>query len=1001
LNDKYPKRLIEVDLPIKRISAHSRREKSIRHGHISTLHVWWARRPLAACRAVICAALWPDPADHLCPEGFRQTAREEMAEWANNNLKLLGAESYQRFIGIRSEPTKLDDNEELRSALLDFIADFSNWDNSTVVEYLQTSRNLTRAAHEGLGGAPETKPLIIDPFAGGGAIPLEALRVGADAFASDLNPIAVLLEKVTLEFIPRYGRQLAEWVSTWGDWIERKAKEELGELYPRDDDGAIPVGFLWARTVRCEGPGCGAELPLIGQTWLTTKDDRRRGLEVHIDKKNRLVSVAVMDGHKKTDCMAPIASRSSATCPICNYTTPAKNVREQLARKNGGSDTARLIAVVTTHEGGNGKSYRNPTQQDLRALKKVRAKLEQLENEHVNGTPLLPNEDAPPEGALGFRFQKYGIRKWRDLYTHRQLVALATLVKLVTGKTLREELRKNGLTDEKADAVQTCLALGIGRVNDLSSTLCRWLPSLEAVAASNGGQNKMPMILDFVEANPIGGAGGDWGGQIDWITRVIRNVAESNLHSGVATRAAAQQSQLPDDSAAALVTDPPYYDAFGYSDLSEFFFPWIRRAVPKAVLDYRDSRVPKVEEAVSIGKTLSDSRGLKDDQTYLLDMRASFAASHRVVRTDGIGVVVFANKTTAGWEAILDGLIQAEWQVTASWPIDTERPNRQRAIGSAALQSSVHLVCRPRKGAGRTTGNSDTGDWRDVQQELPSRIHDWMPRLAQEGVVGADAIFACLGPALEIFSRYARVEKASGDAVTLREYLEYVWAAVAKEALAMVFRGADASGFEEDARLTAMWLWTLSASQNGKSESGKEDFDEEESADDASGSAPKGYLLEYDAARKIAQGLGARLDSLNSVVEVKGESARLLPVAERTRKLFGKDDSEAPAATRKKKAVQMQLGFVAELEQAEEAGQWGSKGVPALGATALDRVHQSMILFAAGRGDALRRFLVDEGVGRDQRFWRLAQVLSYLYPSSSEEKRWIDGVLARKKGLGF
>jgi putative DNA methylase len=207
MNSPYPKRLIEVDLPIKRISAHARREKSIRHGHISTLHIWWARRPLAACRAVICAALWLDPADPLCPDAFRETARTLMQEWAEKHTKLLTSqESLNRFIQIQKNPDKLNDDVFLRKALLDFIADFSNWDNSTVKEYLETSRALTQAAHEALGGEPGTRPLVVDPFAGGGSIPLEALRVGADTFASDLNPIPVLLNKVILEYIPKYGQ---------------------------------------------------------------------------------------------------------------------------------------------------------------------------------------------------------------------------------------------------------------------------------------------------------------------------------------------------------------------------------------------------------------------------------------------------------------------------------------------------------------------------------------------------------------------------------------------------------------------------------------------------------------------------------------------------------------------------------------------------------------------------------------------------------------------------
>src|SRR3989337_616043 len=238
----YPKRLIEVDLPIRRISEHARREKSIRHGHISTLHIWWARRPLAACRAVICAALWPDPADELCPVAFRRKVRAAMLAWTpHERQRLLSEESRKRFEKARQNPALFDDAEQLRGALLDFIADFANWDNSTVKEYLETSRALTQSAHEALGGAPGTRPLVVDPFAGGGAIPLEALRVGADAFASDLNPVAVLLNKVVLEYVPKYGQKLAEEVCTWGEWVKREAEKDLAGYFPQGADGATPI----------------------------------------------------------------------------------------------------------------------------------------------------------------------------------------------------------------------------------------------------------------------------------------------------------------------------------------------------------------------------------------------------------------------------------------------------------------------------------------------------------------------------------------------------------------------------------------------------------------------------------------------------------------------------------------------------------------------------------------------------------------------------------------
>ena len=370
-------------------------------------------------------------------------------------------------------------------------------------------------------------------------------------------------------------------------------------------------------------------------------------------------------------------------------------------------------------------------------------------------------------------------------------------------------------------------------------------------------------------------------------------------------------------------------------------------------------------------------------------------------KPQGGAVIVFAHKATAAWEALIQAVLDAGWIITASWPLDTENAGRMRANESAVLSSSIHLFCRPRENPDGSVRTDENGDWRDVLQELPRRIHDWMPRLAAEGVVGADAIFACLGPALEIFSRYSRVEKASGEPVTLKEYLEQVWAAVAKEALTMIFTGADATGFEEDARLTAMWLWTLKTDDQKSEDRGQNA--EDDSGGDEEGSGKKGggggFVLEFDAARKIAQGLGAHLEDLASLVAVEGETARLLPVAERANHLFGKDEGKA-APIRKKRGPQMEL-FKAAQDTTQTEATFGETKVEKVGATVLDRVHQSMILFAAGRSEALKRFLVEDGAGTNTRFWTLAQALSALYPSSTDEKRWVDGVLARKKGLGF
>jgi adenine-specific DNA methylase len=583
---------------------------------------------------------------------------------------------------------------------------------------------------------------------------------------------------------------------------------------------------------------------------------------------------------------------------------------------------------------------------------------------------------------------------FRDLATSRQNLMLGSVARL-----LREVEKRATL-----EPVASTLSLVLGRLQDLNNALVRWA---DTVVGANAGQNRLSMTWDFAEAAPLADAGGSWSGQLDWVLRAIDHVAASVRHSGSVQQAPAQVSPLADDSAHALVTDPPYYDAFAYADLSDLFFVWLKRATSNPAARFgligEDGKTPKKEEIVVNPGASSDGRGPKDHDWFYTQMRRAFEESRRVVWPGGIGIVVFAHKDTKSWEALLSGVVDAGWIVTASWPIETERPTRQRAIGSAALSSSVHLVCRPRENPDGSVRMDEVGDWRDVLAELPRRIHDWMPRLAEEGVVGADAIFACLGPALEVFSRYSRVEKASGEAVTLKEYLEHVWAAVSREAISVIFQSADTSGLDPDARLTAMWLWTLVAPASGvggdETSNGDPEVDDEES-DSSSTSKTQGFVLEFDAARKIAQGLGANLAELSHVVEVKGDKARLLSAAERSGYLFGAVPSSEQTSA-KKRSKRKQLALFEEVVAEAEQENWGDLGAPRAGATTLDRIHQAMLLFGTGRSEALKRFLVEEGVGRQAPFWKLAQALSALYPVGTDEKRWVDGVLARKKALGF
>lgn len=954
-----------------------------------------------------------------------------MTEWATNHLDLTSPESMSRFNRVKNDPEVLADNIELRKALLDFIADFADWDNSTNDSFVETSRQVTAAAHEAFGHPSGSKPLVVDPFAGGGAIPLEALRVGADCFSSDLNPIPYVLNKTVLEFMPRNASTLSVEVRRWGDWIKDKATQELSAFYPKDKSGGRPIAYLWARTILSEAPDGSEtpiEVPLLRSLWLAKKGNRRAALRWVRDSRGRVkterVSVPcfkngaldvrevrrpqleIFEPSSPNEVEGGTVARGNATCPVTGFTTTAASVREQLRSRRGGASDARLLCVVTLRDGQQGRVYRLPDKQDEKAVREAYDELSRRSRHPqysiIRGNPAIPDEPTPIGGGRGagraFGQRAYGMATFADLFTHRQLLALTTLTRLVYESRGHFKDVPAGL----ADAVQTCLALNLSKLADLATSLGAWEPNVQTVQHMYGRQ-AIPVCWDFAEGCPISESRGSWSTYLDTMTTTLDAWCRPGP-SGRAEQGSAHKHPLPDDSASVFITDPPYYDAVPYSDLADFFYVWLRRTLPDALLgSFQDQLTPKEDECI-----VDEIKG-KDHAYFHRMMSLAMDEGRRITLPDGLGVVVFAHKSTAGWEAQLAGMIDAGWVITGSWPIDTELETRLRGMNSAALASSVHLVCRPREQPDGSVRQDAVGDWRSVLTELPKRIHEWMPRLAEEGVVGADAIFACLGPALEIFSRYSRVEKASGEVVPLREYLEQVWAAVSTEALSMIFRDADAAGLESDARFTAIVLWTLGAGASGSSglaEGDTEDAEGEDEEDESpKGKAAKGgYTLEYDAARKIAQGLGVNLEQIDSVVEVKGDKARLLPVSERTATLFGKAE-KAEAATKKrgKKATQKKL-FDKDAEEGSgkaETVTLGDGAAATPGVTALDRVHQAMLLFASGRADALKRFIVEDNVGGDARFWKLAQSLSALYPAGSDEKRWVDGVLARKKTFGF
>ena len=865
------KRLAEVDFPIAEVSKHAAREKSIRHGHPSTLHLWWARRPLASSRAVLLALLLPDPGDAHCPEDFKRQARDILRE-------------------VRQPPAN---DEELRQGLLAFIANFANWKNAADRTHLNVSRALVQAAH---GDEP---PLVVDPFAGGGSIPLEALRLGCEAFASDLNPVACLILKVMLEDIPRHGPGLAEELRRVGGEIKRQAERELAELYPKDADGATPIAYLWARTVRCEAPNCGAEIPLMRSFWLCKKAKRKRALRHRVERGEGAapsVEFEVVEPKADREVRGGTVARARATCLCCGVVLLPERVRAQLAAQRGGADVvfdaegqrtggARMTAVVTLRPGETGRHYRLPTDADYAAVRKAQERvarmLEEWERGGRQGLCPVPDEPTPAGGGSGagraFSVQRYGMMKWGDLFTARQKVALVALGKLT----------KNSSSEQH---IILFLALAISRFMDDFSSLVRWMDR-ETPAATYTLQ-ALPIKWDFCEIDPFDKASWSLTSSIDWVALVVESLIW--LRSGQVQPADATDHPLPDQAAGVWFTDPPYYDAIPYSDLSDFFFVWLKRTLPDNPLlrdpfDPDNPLSPKTAEAVQDEIKQADDRP-KDRAWFEETMAKAFAEGRRILSEDGIGSVVFAHKTTEGWEALLSGMIRGGWTITGSWPIATERPGRPRARDSAALATSVHLICRPRP------KDAPIGDWADVLRELPTRVAEWIDRLQAEGIRGADLVFACIGPALEIFSRYRAVETAEGTVIGLPDYLEKVWEVVGRAALQQVLGTAEAQthgALEADARLTALFLWTLqSTTPVAENQEPADEADEEAVAK----AAATGFALPFDVVRRFAQPMGIDLAAqTDRIIGQEKGVVRLLPVAERAQKLFGEDGAAAAA----------------------------------------------------------------------------------------------------------
>ena len=482
------KRYIEESFPVKEVSEISAREKNIRHGHISTLHIWWARRPLASSRATSYAALIPAP--------------ETTEEW-----------------------------EKKRQ----FIIELSKWENSLNYRIIEKARKDILEANGG------KSPRVLDCFAGGGSIPLEALRLGCETHAVEYNPVAVLILKCTLEYPQKYGKPkdtknewglntqtknpLLEDVKKWGEWVLEEAKKEIGKFYPADEDGSIPVGYIWARTIPCQNPACMAEIPLMRQFWLAKKNNKKVALYPYVDGKEVKFKI-VGDGYEKMpegfDPSKGTVSRAIATCPVCGYTVDDKTTRKLFQEGKAGE---RMVAVVLHKHGTTGKRYRLATKKDLEVFREAEKYMEEKRQKLMDewGIDPVPDEELPPKETLGFRVQRYGMTKWGDLFNSRQKLALITFTEKV--RLAYQKMIEEGYDEEYAKAVVSYLGLTLDMLAAFTNALARWENTSEAIKQLYSRQ-ALPMLWDFVEANPFSGSSGSFVAGQEYYLKVISHLSQ-------------------------------------------------------------------------------------------------------------------------------------------------------------------------------------------------------------------------------------------------------------------------------------------------------------------------------------------------------------------------------------------------------------------------------------------------------------------------------------------
>ncbi len=847
------KKLIEVAMPIKEISAESVRDKSIRHGHISTLHLWWARRPLPVCRAVVFASLVPDPLDENCPEAFRDAIELLLGSREKPLMEQgLPKDPYQTYKDIpwTAIYDPMDDNP--RNRLQMFIGKFSEpmqehllgkakspgakdqlsdaslikWDNKNndaiigkarkliwvahnasssksaqaLLAEFDTHFNAIKTAEQELYSIPDrhlatqdvqTKeaalqqaidtfldkmPKVFDPFAGGGAIPLEAARLGCKTYGNDINPVAHIIQKGSLEFPQKYGKPItysnAEFVKLYGEemlsaipneWktytagnatgvrvpnrlsfdvefyakkILAETEKEIGHFYPADEKGNKPIAYYWARVGTCSNPSCRAEVPLLKGFYLANAATKQVYLQPIINGKQ--IDFEIKNG--TCDEEGWVHSRKNLRCPICHNNTSNSDLKTQFLTT---IIKERLLAVI--EDGSNGKQYRVPKESETAIVNRVPLGLESI----------------PEKLAIGntkqFDLCPWGFQSFGQMFSPRQLLALHTLVQNL--HKLTPDLLE---WDEYGKGVITYLGMLIDRGTAISTSFGRWDISRENIQSPFSKQ-AIPMIFDYPEGNLFGDSTGSLTNQLSWVTRYIESECYHPFSTGPQNASSGEKNQFAEKYLTAVVTDPPYYDAIAYADLSDFFYVWLKRTLGDVYpLNFATPQTPKSEECTALKHHHSNS---KDEAKAHFENKLTQIFDAIEHQTSDIVSIMFAHQSTEAWTTLCNSILGARMNITGSWPVDTEMANRSLGLAGAALASSVTVSAKPSQRQGY-------GEYKTVKKAIETTVASEVEELYRLGFRGADLLTACFGKAVSEFGKYEKVEKADGSEVTVAELLE-------------------------------------------------------------------------------------------------------------------------------------------------------------------------------------------------------------------------------------